>query len=171
MRTYKVRANIVSAVALLVGLTSMALCGEAGKSKLRGDAFFFHLGETYDSHAYDHARILHRYDANGEPVPMEVIESQIEAIRADISAANKAYGKLSDSARKNRDTAKKLAEIATFHAGILKLCDEVDADARKTAREIKQALSSAYAASRQAASTQNILTEELDQPGHGAFSD
>ena len=97
--------------------------------------------------------------------------AQIEAIRADISAANKAYGKLSDSAKKNRDTAKKLAEIATFHAGILKLCDEVDADARKTAREIKQALSSAYAASRQAASTQNILTEELDQPGHGAFSD
>ena len=102
---------------------------------------------------------------------VEVALAPLLAVEVEFTNAESAYGKLSDSARKNRDTAKKLAEIATFHAGILKLCDEVDADARKTAREIKQALSSAYAASRQAASTQNILTEELDQPGHGAFSD
>ena len=164
----------LTAVAIALASVTLATSLSEGApmtSKLKGDAYYFHLGEVYDSHAYDHARILHRYEVDREPVPMDVIEEQTAQIRSNIEAANKAYGKLSDATRKDPVTAKKLAEIGTFHQGILKLCQELDTDAQNTARKIKEALTAAYSSSRQAAASQNILTEELDKPGHGAFSD
>jgi hypothetical protein len=144
---------------------------EPQKNKLTGDAYFFHSGEVYDAHAYKHAKILHEYASGGQFVPPDVIDEQTAAIRYNVDAANKAYAKLSAAAKKNPTTAKQLAEIQKFHSGILKLCDELDTETHATAIKIKDALASAYAASRQAASSQNILTEELDKPGHGAFSD
>jgi hypothetical protein len=161
-------------VAIALASVTLATSSSEGapmKSKLKGDAYYFHLGEVYDSHAYDHARILHRYEVDGEPVPMEVIEEQTAQIRNNIEGANKAYARLSEAARKDPVTAKRLAEIEQFHEGILKLCQKLDTDAQNTARKIKEALTAAYSSSRQAAASQDILTEELDKPGHGAFSD
>ena len=152
-------------------LTVGSACAEPVKSKLGGDVYFFHVGEVYDAHAYDHARLLHRYAAGGEFVPPEVIDEQTAEIRRNVEAANKAYAKLSENAKKNPTTAKELAAIHKFHEGILKLCENLDTETHQTAMKIKDALTSAYASSRRAASSQNILTEELDKPGHGAFSD
>ena len=167
------RSTTIAMTIALVGsmLTLVAFSADPPKTKLGGDAYFFHAGEIYDAHAYDHARILHKYAAGGEFVPPDVIDEQTEAIRSNVALANKAYAKLSAAAKKNPTTAKQLAEIQKFHTNILKQCDELDTDTHRTAVKIKEALAAAYAASRQAASSQNILTEELDKPGHGAFSD
>ena len=161
----------VAMAILTVQMLVNAPAAEPAKSKLTGDAYYFHVGETYDAHAYDHARILHRYASDGEAVPMDVIEEQTSRIRANVDAANKAYAKLSAAAKKDPKTAKELATIQKFHQTILKQCDELDTETQNTAMEIKTALAEAYASSRSAAASQNILTEELDKPGHGAFSD
>lgn len=167
---HRIACVVLTALAVAFVTVGTAL-GEQAKSKLKGDAYYFHHGEVCDAHAYDHARILHQYAGDGEPVPADVIEEQTASIRKNIDDANKAYAKLSEAAKKNPQTAKRLAEVKAFHAGILKLCNELDQETQSTAIKIKEALASAYASSRQAAASQNILTEELDQPGHGAFSD
>ena len=164
------KMNLGAAMALSAA-AAVAIADSPTNSKVVSDTYYFHTGEIYDAHAFDHARVLHRYSAAGELVPLDVLEDQTAAIRSNIVAANKAYAKMSEAARKNPETAKKLAEIERFHAGIVKLCDELKTDTQKTAAKIKEALASAYSSSRQAAASQNILTEELALPGRGAFSD
>lgn len=169
MRNQLVLASTVALACawLLVGASHAA----PAKSKLSGDAYYFHLGEVYDAHAYEHASILHECCVEGEQVPMGVLEEEMAAIRSNVEAANRAYQKLSDAAKKNPTTAKKLAEIAKFHAGILEHCDKRNTDTKKTTIQIKQGLTSAYSVSRQAAASQDILSEELAKPGRGVFSD
>ena len=60
----------------------------------------FYLGEVYRGHAGDHAFLLNQYSATGTPVPIDVIQEHAAAVRANIEAAQKSYGKISAGAKK-----------------------------------------------------------------------
>ncbi len=95
-------------------------------SKIRGDAYNVWTGSTYQGNAVQHARILNQYSATGEPVPKNVIQEQSQAIRSNLEGAQRAYSKLSESAKKDKEAAKHLAEIEEHHAMALKMCDMLD---------------------------------------------
>ncbi len=170
-------------LALVAGLLCVARATFAdapADKKLRGDAYYMSIGQMYDLHAFQHAQMLMKYSAAGESVPGDVLKEHVAAIRANVAAAQKAFAKLSDATKKHAAPAKKLAEMEQYNAKILKLCDSLEAvNADQTDSEvvrshtagIKGHLTSAFGASRDAAQSANLFTEEWDQPGHGAFSD
>jgi hypothetical protein len=177
------KTSAIAWIILTIGLAGVAMArfaDKAAKPVLRDDAYHFSIGQMYDLHAYQHARMLLKFSEAGESVPAEVLKEHVSAIRANIAAAEKAFAKLGDMTKKDPAAAKKLAEIKQYNAKILKLCtmleasnkNQVDSDVvLSNTRGIKEHLTAAYGASQDAADGANIFTEQWDQPGHGAFSD
>ena len=108
-----------------------ALAQRAADAKVRGDAYYFYVGEVYRGHAGDHAFILNQYSATGEPVPKEVIQEHAAAMRANIVAAQKSYAKVSAAAKKDPSGSAGLKEIEKRHVAAIALCDKLDAESAK----------------------------------------
>jgi hypothetical protein len=125
--------TIVLPVAVIgfITVAGTAFAQRDAASKARGDAYYFYSGHTYDTHAIDHARILNQYSATGQPVPKEVVKEHSAAIRSNVEAAKKSFAKLSDAAKKDPATAKKLAEVEKHHAKVLEMCDMLDEECLK----------------------------------------
>src|SRR5580704_9966721 len=79
----------------------LALAQRPADAKVRGDAYYFYLGEVYRGHAGDHGFLLNQYSATGKPVPTEVIQEHATAIQANIEAAQKSYVKITAGAKKD----------------------------------------------------------------------
>jgi nicotinic acid phosphoribosyltransferase len=172
---------------IVCGSGSLILCVSAlalappEPPKLQGDSYFFSMGQMYDLHAFQHARMLHKFTVAHQMVPAEVLAEHIAAIRMNVAAAEKSFARLSEQTRHKPDTAAKLAEIRAYNKKILQVCDQVQQTARdqklqvealrEQAAQIKQHLTAGYQSSQNAASAANIFTEQWDEPGHGAFSD
>jgi hypothetical protein len=166
---------------LVAACVVAAAVSAAESPKLRGDSYYFSMGQMYDLHAFQHARMLHKFTSAHEKVPVEILKEHVAAIRANIAAAEKSFSRLSDAAKANPSMAAKLAEIRAYNEKIMKLCDQVEQSARdeklesqalqQQAAEIKQHLTASYRSSQSAASAANLFTEQWDEPGHGVFSD
>lgn len=168
-------------VPLLISVSLALGLAPSDSPKLRGDSYFFSMGQMYDLHAFQHARMLHKFTDAHERVPAEVLKEHIAAIRANVAAAEKSFAHLSQQTQSKPSMAAKLTEIRTYNRKILKVCDQVEQAARdqkleaqtlqQQAAQIKQHLTASYQTSQSAASAENIFTEQWDQPGHGVFSD
>jgi hypothetical protein len=108
-----------------------ALAQRAADAKVRGDAYYFYVGEVYRGHAGDHAFMLNQYASTGEPVPKEIVQEHATAMRADIVAAQKSYTKVSAATKKAPSAVAGLKEIENHHTAAIALCDKLDAEAAK----------------------------------------
>lgn len=173
-------STVIAAVSLM--LTACAAWAQQEQpAQISQDAYYLYSGGAHDAHAQDWARILKQYSASKQSVPVDLVADTVKAIRQNIQAAQKAYGKLSDTSKKNPHTAKKLAEIEKQHAEILELCKAIDSQEVRTGADAKemcdrcdqvmQRLTAALVASKEAAQRGNIVTRELEKPGRGIFSD
>ena len=111
-RSVAVGLLLTSCVTLAAGT---ALAQQAADAKVRGDAYYFYLGEVYRGHAGDHAFLLNQYSSTGKPVPKEVIQEHAAAMRADIEAAQKSYVKISAAAKKDPSVGAELKGIEKHH--------------------------------------------------------
>lgn len=118
------QVSYVAAVFVVVLTASAALAQRDAGSKIRGDAYSVNAGSMYQSHAYDHARVLSDYATSGKTVPKAVVKEHSDAIRANIAAAKKANAGLSEEAKK--EVAKSLAAIEKAHAKVLESCNMLD---------------------------------------------
>lgn len=84
----------------------------AGTSR-RGDEYFLALGKMFSRHNFDHAQILHQYAALSEPIPDDVLNEHIREMRSDLTSAKAAYGKLSEKAKTDPMSGKKIVELQT----------------------------------------------------------
>jgi hypothetical protein len=177
------KTSALAGIILTIALTGVAMAQRSDKPAkpvLRDDAYYFSIGQMYDLHAYQHARMLLKFSQAGESVPADILKEHVGAIRANIAAAEKSFAKLGDMTKKDPAAAKKLAEIKQYNVKILKLCmtleasneDQINSEVVAAhTRGIKEHLTAAFGASQDAADSANIFTEQWDQPGHGAFSD
>jgi len=115
-----------------------AFAQRAADAKVRGDAYYFYVGEVYRGHAGDHAFLLNQYSTTGEPVPKEVVQEHAAAMRANLVAAQKAYAKVSDAAKKEPSAVVKLKEIDKQHTAAIALCDRLDAESAKQQGDAKK---------------------------------
>lgn len=88
-------------------------------------------GQTYQRHAYDHSRVLNNYSSTGQPVPKEIVQEHATEIRHNVAASTKAYGRLSEEAKKDPAAAKSMAAIESSLAKTLAMCDMLDAECAK----------------------------------------
>ncbi len=109
-----------------------AFAQRGADAKVRGDAYYFYLGEVYRGHAGDHAFLLNQYSATGTPVPTEVIQEHAAAIRTNIEAAQKSYVKISAAKKKDPSVGAALKGIEKHHTNALALCDKLDAECAKS---------------------------------------
>ena len=100
-------------------------------AKVRGDAYYFYLGEVYRGHAGDHAFLLNQYSSTGKPVPVEVIQEHASAIRANIEAAQKSYAKISAETKKKANVVAAFKQFDQAHGTALAACDMLDAECAK----------------------------------------
>ena len=121
----------LSVVVCTICAAGPALAQRAADSKVRGDAYYLYLGEIYRGHAGDHAFILNEFSATGQPVPKDIVAEHAGAIRANVAASQKAYGKLSAAVKKDPKAAAHLDEIDKHHSAVLEMCDKLDAEASK----------------------------------------
>jgi hypothetical protein len=119
---------LTGCVMLDVGLV---LAQRPADAKVRGDAYYFYLGEVYRGHAGDHGFLLNQYSATGKPVPTDVIQEHAAAIRTNIEAAQKSYIKVTAAAKKDPNVVAGLKGIEKNHATALSLCDKLDAECTK----------------------------------------
>ncbi len=117
-----------------------ALAQRAADAKVRGDAYYFYVGEVYRGHAGDHAFMLNQYSATGEPVPKEIVQEHAAAIRANIVAAQKSYSKVSAAAKKDPSATAGLKAIEKHHTAAIALCDKLDAEGAKQHGDAAQGL-------------------------------
>jgi hypothetical protein len=176
-------ANKISIVVmmLVVSIVSSASAAPPKITKLQGDAYYFSIGQMYDLHAFQHAKMLAKFSADGATIPPEVLTEHVAAIRTNVAAADKAFSKISPATKKSPTTAKKLAELEQANHTILELCIKLVAAAKGNeirseaiaahAADLKQQLTAAYQSAQEAAEDENLFTEQWDQPGNGAFSD
>ena len=174
MQTFIRLQLAVVATILLASVTAAA--ADAPAKSLKGDAYYFSLGQMYDVQAYQHAKMLKRLSANGAAIPLDVLAEHLAAIRASVAAADKAYARLSAATMKKPETAKKLDEIKQFNMKILDLCKSLEKTEEREAQaaavsSIQQHLTGAYQSAGNAASGQDLITEQWDSPGNGVFSD
>jgi hypothetical protein len=114
-----------------ISLVGPAWAQRPADAKVRGDAYYFYTGEVYGGHAGDHAFLLSQYSSTGQPVPNEVVVEHAAAIRANVEAARKSYGKVSAASKKDPTAVAKLKEIEMHHAAALEACGKLDAEAAK----------------------------------------
>ncbi|HEX4142313.1 MAG TPA: hypothetical protein VHY91_02080 [Pirellulales bacterium] len=120
---------LVAGIVAAAGGTARAQ--RAADAKIRGDAYYFYVGEVYRGHAGDHAFMLNQYSSTGEPVPKEIIQEHASAMRADIAAAQKSYTKVSAAAKKDPSAAAGLKTIEKHHTAAIALCEKLDAEGAK----------------------------------------
>jgi hypothetical protein len=99
-------------------------------AKADDDAYYFYTGEMYGRHAYDHADVLTQYVLLGRPVPATVVEQHSTAIRENLAAAGKSYGKLTKDFKNNPDAEKHLARMHEHQKNALAALDKLDAAAK-----------------------------------------
>jgi hypothetical protein len=117
---------------------SPALAQRPADAKIRGDAYYFYVGEVYRGHAGDHAFLLNQYSSTGEPVPKEIIQEHAAAMRANLVAAQKSYTKVSAAAKKDPSAVVKLKEIDKQHTAAIALCDRLDTEGAKQQGDAKK---------------------------------
>ncbi len=176
------RINTMIAVASLMLTVRAVWAQQAQPTQISQDAYYLYSAEAHDAHAHAWARVLRQYFASTQSAPLDLVADTVTSIRRNIQAAQKAYGKLSDAAKKEPQTARRLAEIEKQHVQILELCKAMDAQDIRTGAEaqkmydhcdqVMQRLTATRSASSvEAALSDNIVTRELEKPGRGAFSD
>jgi hypothetical protein len=118
----------------LLGIAALSRPASAQRpayAKARGDANNFYSGQTYGSHATDHARLLNQYSATGQPVPKAVLQEHSAAIRTNVEAAKKSFANLGEKVNKDPAAAKALAEVEKHQAKVLEMCSMLDAECAK----------------------------------------
>ncbi len=100
--------------------------------KVRGDAYYIYIAEMYRDQAGANTFFLNAYAAGG-PAEKAIVQEHAGGIRAGITAAQKAYGKISTAAKKDPAVVARLQAIEKDQAGILELCGKLDAEGAKDA--------------------------------------
>ncbi len=114
-------------------------------AKADDDAYYFYAGEMYRTHAYDNADILTQYASLNRPVPIAVIEEHTAAIRSNLLASEKAYGRLSKQYKSNSEAEKHLVRMHEHDKNALAALDKVDTDERKGKADPKKLAADAKA--------------------------
>lgn len=176
-----IKHGVLIAAAGLLLTAGSAYAQQEQPARISQDAYYMYSGQAHDAHAYDWARILKQFSDSKESVPIDLVADTVKAIRENVQAAQKAYDKLSETVKKNPQTAQKLVEVEKQHAQILELCEALDTKETQTSAnakamcercdEVMQRLVAAHTASIKAAQRENIVTRELKKPGRGVFSD
>jgi hypothetical protein len=98
------------------------------KKSAHGHAYDFATGRTYMVHAFDHARLLRDYSAEGDKVPKQVVDTHLKAIRHNVDNAKKSYSKLAEAAKTDPAVAKKLTDIQKQLDQVLALAKKIEAE-------------------------------------------
>ncbi|HTU24988.1 MAG TPA: hypothetical protein VMF30_06300 [Pirellulales bacterium] len=106
-------------------------------AKADNDAYYFYSGEMYNTHAYDNANVLTQYILLGRPVSAEILEEHSAAIRSNLAASQKSYGRLTKEFKNNAEAEKHLKKMHEHQKAALAALDKLDAAAKSGKTDAK----------------------------------
>jgi hypothetical protein len=151
-------------VVLAFGFISPALlAADSPAAARRGDHYQLATAKTQNIHANDHARLLAKYAAaSNEPVPSDVVNHHLAAIRANTELAAKSYGKLSAATKQDAVVSKQLAEINARLAKVNELVSQLEAQSKQEATESKAIIAKTNALSQEFKAT-HVASKAIDR--------
>lgn len=99
----KTKILIVLCVASLALMASASGVVAQLPDSMPDDKYHLANAKAHDVHANDHAILLRKYAAAHKSVPPEVLKEHTDALKFHLQSARRSYGKLSASAKSQKD--------------------------------------------------------------------